>query len=324
MPEASKKQEWGVSIAQLARHPISLKELARRVRNEIEVDDVFDLAAQTSYYLVLSFFPFLILLAALVGCLPFTGLWDKILSWITLNLPQESQPLIFQTVSNLTPGRGGFLSIGLVGTAWAACTGLMNLMGSLNRAYEVKETRSFVGRLCLAFLILVVLAFLFLASFALLSAGDWLDAWLANRVAHSLLLIRLWQVGRWVASLAMLAVAIAILDYALPNLKRPWRCFTPGTLFTVSAWLPATLGFNVYVRYVASYSRTYGALGAFVVLMVWTYVTTLIVLVGAEINCELHKMRVEAKSEPVPKGQVVGEHEGVHTQGVETPVAGSG
>ena len=97
----------------------------------------------------------------------------------------------------------------------------------------------------------------------------------------------------------LLALAVAILDHALPNRKRPWRCFTPGALFFMLAWVPATLGFNFYVRHFASYSRTYGALGAFVILMVWTYITSLIALIGAEINRQLHKMRAEAKVQPV-------------------------
>ena len=280
------------SIKEFVRLRIPIKEFAGRVWKEMDVDNVPGLAAQTAYYFDLALFPFLIFLAALVGCLPFTGLWEKILTWITLNLPQESQHLILQTVTGLTPGRGGFLSFGLLGTAWASCSGFMNLMCSLNAAYEVKETRSYLKRLGLAFVMLFAMNFLFLGSFGFLSAGDWLGSWLINRAGP---LIILWQIGRWSLCLVLLALAVAVLDYALPNLKRPWRCFTPGTLFVVLAWIPATLGFNLYVARFASYNRTYGALGAFVVLMVWMYISSFIVLTGAEINCELHKMRAEAK-----------------------------
>jgi membrane protein len=175
----------------------------------------------------------------------------------------------------------------------------MNLMCSLNAAYEVRETRSFFKRLGLALAMLFVLTFLFVGSFGLLSAGDWLGTWLVNRLGPSLAVITLWFVGRWVLSLALLALAVAILDYVLPNLRRPWRCFTPGTLFVVLAWAPATLGFKLYVGHFASYNRTYGALGTFVILMVWMYVTSFIALVGAEIDCELHKMRAEVRPRSV-------------------------
>ncbi len=298
--------EHYVSTKELPRHRLSVKELIRRVWKKMDADNVPGLAAQTSYYFVLAFFPFLIVLAALVGSLPFTGLWDETLTWITLNLPRESQQLILGTVSSLTCNRGSFLSIGLLGTVWAASAGFMNLMCSLNATYEVKETRSFHKRVGLAFTMLFVLTFLFLGSFGLLTVGDWLGSRLADR-GIDLLLIILWYVGRWTVALLLLALAIAILDHVLPNLKRPWRCFTPGALFFILAWVPATLGFNQYVCHFASYNRTYGALGAFVILMVWTYITSLIALIGAEINRELHKMRAEAKFQPVEHWRVAPE-----------------
>jgi len=302
--------EESVSVKGLARDRISIKDLSKRVWKEIDVDDVPGLAAQTSYYFVLALFPFLIFLAALVGSLPFTGLWDEVLTWITHNLPHEAQHLILETVTGLAHGRQSFLSIGLLGTAWAACAGLMNLMCSLNTVYEVQETRRFWKRLGLAFIMLFVLTFLFVVSFGLLSAGDWLGIWLVNRAGPSLAVITLWFVGRWALSVALLALGVAILDHALPNLQRPWHCFTAGTLFIVLAWAPVTLGFNLYVSHFASYNRTYGALGAFVILMVWMYVTSLIVLVGAEINCELRKMRAEPEHRPVQPWQTI--PEGIH------------
>jgi membrane protein len=306
-----------VSIRDFAERRIPLKELAKRVWKEVDADNVPGLAAQTSYYFVLAFFPFLIFLAALVGSLPFTGLWDETLTWITLNFPRESQRLILDTVSSLTHNRGSFLSLGLLGTAWAASAGFMNLMCSLNAAYEVKETRSFYKRVGLAFIMLCVLTVLFLGSFGLLTVGDWLSSRLADRGVGVLLII-LWYVGRWTVALLLLAVAVAILDYALPNRRRPWRCFTPGALFFMLAWVPATLGFNFYVQHFASYNRTYGALGAFVVLMVWTYITSLIALIGAEINRELHKMRAEAKFQPVEHWRIApeGMHEAVTYRGL--------
>jgi membrane protein len=296
-----------VCIEEVAPERISIKEFSKRIWKEIDVDNVPGLGAQTSYYFVLALFPFLIFLAALVGSLPFTSLWDEVLTWITQNLPWETRQLILQTVTGLAHGRQSFLSIGLLGTAWAACTGLMNLMCSLNTAYEVRETRSFWSRLGLAFIMLFVLTFLLVGSFGLLSAGDWFGIWLVNRAGPSFPVITLWFVGRWVVSLVLLALAVAIVYHTLPNLRRPWHCFTPGTVFVILTWAPSTLGFNLYVRNFASYNRTYGALGAFVILMVWMYITSLIVLVGAEMNCELRKMRAEAKSRLVQQWPIVRE-----------------
>jgi YihY family inner membrane protein len=297
-----------VSIKELAQDRISIKELVTRVWKEIDVDDVPGLAAQTSYYFVLALFPFLIVLGALVGSLPFTGLWNGVLTWITHNLPPGSRHIVLQTVTSLASGRHSYLSIGLLGTAWAGCAGLMNLMCSLNAVYDVQETRGFWKRLGLAFAMLFVLNLLFVVSFGLLNAGDWLGAWLVNRAGPGLLVITLWFVARWVLSLVLLALGVAILEYVLPNLQRPWHWFAPGILFVVLAWAPATLGFNLYAGYFASHDQTYGALGAFVILMLWMYISGLIVLVGAEINYELSKMRAKAK--PIPVEQLPIPHRG--------------
>jgi len=281
--------------ASTSRGRLSIIELAKRVWREIDVDNVPGLAAQASYYFVLALFPFLISLAALVGSLPFTGLWNEFLAWITHDLPPESRQFVLGTVTSLMRGRQSFLSIGILGTAWAVCAGFMNLMYSLNIVYGLQETRSFWKRLGLAFVMLFVVTFLFVGSFGLLSAGDWLGIWLVNRTSPSFLVITLWFVGRWILSLVLQALAVAIVEHTLPDLQRPWRCFTPGTLFVVVAWTPATLGLDFYIRHFASYNSTYGALGAFVILMLWLYITSFIVLVGAEINCEVSKMRAQAK-----------------------------
>ncbi len=269
------------------------RKMLGRVWNRMTADRVTGLAAEMSYYFILAFFPFLIFLAAVVGTLPFTGLWTRVLQWITLYLPDDSQRVVFETVVGLMAGRKSFLSIGLLGTVWAATGGVMSLISALNRIYEVAETRSYGRRVALALVMLLVLALFLLATFGLLTVGDWLDRWLAAHWAPGPVLV-LWRVGRRALSVILMSVCLAVIDQVLPNLQRPWRWIRPGTWFVVLGWSAATMGFNFYVQHLGSYGRTYGVLGAFVVLMVWTYLVSLIGLIGAEINSELEKMRQEA------------------------------
>lgn len=269
---------------------VSVRELVQRVWRELCDDDVTGLAAEMSYYFVLSIFPFLIFLAALVGTLPFTGAWNGVLQFILVYFPHQSQGMVFETVLSLTQGRNGFLSIGLIGTAWAASGGLMTLMSALNEVYEVKETRSFARRLALAFLMISVLALLLLSTFGLLAAGNRFDKLVADRSMGLLNALALWRLTRWISSVGLLGVSIAILDRTMPNLRRPWRQTIPGVAFIVLGWLLAAAGFNLYARYMGTFNKTYGVLGVFVILMVWIYLSSLIILAGAEINSELRKM----------------------------------
>jgi membrane protein len=269
---------------------VSWREFVGRVWQELYIDDVTGLAAEMSYYFVLSVFPFLIFLAALIGSLPFTGAWDGVLQWIMLYFPHQSQGMVFEIVLSLTQHREGFLSLGLLGTAWAASSGFMTLMAALNSVYEVEETRSFPRRLGLALVMIFVLAVLLLASFGLLSAGNWVDRLVADRSMGLLSVRALVRLTRWIASIGLLGVSVAILDRTMPNLHRPWRRTIPGVIFTVLGWLAGTAGFNLYTQSLGTFNKTYGVLGVFVILMVWIYLASLIVLAGAEINSELNKL----------------------------------
>ena len=254
-------------------------------------DNVTGLAAQVSYYFALALFPFLILVGAVVGTLPFTHAWQSILTWITQSLPGDTRDIVFATLGNLTQGHRSLLSAGLLGTTWAASGGLMSLASALNAVYHIPESRRYWHRLGLCVVLLFALAVLVLVSFVLLTAGDRIDRWLSVYGPADSPMLLLIPLIRWMLSVALIVLGINLVDYLLPNMRRPWRWIRPGMGVMVGGWLLASLGFNWYVRHVASYNRTYGVLGGFVVLMVWMYIGILIALSGAAVDAELQELR---------------------------------
>ncbi|HXN21835.1 MAG TPA: YihY/virulence factor BrkB family protein [Candidatus Dormibacteraeota bacterium] len=282
------------------RSTVTLREFLRRVGNDMVADNVTGLAAQMSYYFVLSLFPFLLTLAAVVGMLAVSGVWDKLLSWIVAYLPSEAQALVVETILGLTRGRVGFFSIGLIGTLWAASSGVMNLMDSLNAAYGVRETRSFWKRLRLALATTVFVSLLVIVAFvgSTISAG--VGEWLSARLGGAHWVGVTWRVVTWTVSIAIITLATVAADHALPNLRRRWHWTTPGNIFAVLGWVLASASFNFYVKHIATYGKVYGALGVFVILMVWIYILSLITLVGAELNSEwlrVSKLRFRKNSD---------------------------
>jgi len=261
-----------------------------RLFDRLDADNLTGLSAQVAYYFSLALFPFLIVLGALVGILPFTHSWQAILAWITHYLPSDIQQTAFDTVAGLTKSRGKFLSMGLLGSIWACSGGLTTLMYALNTIYHRTETRSYWKRLLLSVLLLFILALLVIATFGLLSAGHWLDHRVVSGPGPHGIFLALAFVSRWIASLAVSILCISFLDHVLPDRKQSFRWITPGGAIVVLVWVLGTLGFNYYVLHVASYHRTYGILGGFFVLMVWIYIGSLIALIGAEINSELEKI----------------------------------
>jgi membrane protein len=269
------------------------KFLSVRVWHEISEGNVLGLAAQVAFFFVLALVPFFILLAALVGLLPSTDLWGQVLRWITLYLPQSSQTFVFNIVAGLTRGRVSFLSFGVVSSAWAASGGVFTLMSCLNSAYEVQETRKLWKRAGLVILTLLVVCLVFLISFGLLTAGHLIAGWITVHVTRGLPLPELWSIGHWIVSVVLLVIGVSAIYYLLPDCKLPWRWVTPGTIMAVVVWIPGSIGFNFYVRHIAKYNTIYGALAGFMILMVWIYLVSLVVLVGAEVNHELIKLRAD-------------------------------
>ncbi|HVB28460.1 MAG TPA: YihY/virulence factor BrkB family protein [Terriglobia bacterium] len=272
-----------------SRGDLPFREWLKRVWRAVLADHCDDLAAQMAYFAVMTLFPFFIVLAAIIGYLPFTDIWNSVLILITNFFPERVQPGVIRIVTHLTTGRGGFLSFGLAGSIWIATRGVVSLMDGLNVAYNVRETRKFWKRRLLSCGVMLVFAFTFLTAFGLLTFGGWLGHWLARHTGLGIPFVVVWHIFRWAVSLTLLNLGVLFANHVLPNVKRPWRWLTPGSLFVVLAWFPSTMAFNAFVRHFAASASAYGTLGTFFVLMFWVYVTSLILLVGAEMDSELEK-----------------------------------
>lgn len=263
--------------------------LLREIWDKAVRDDLIDLAAEMAYFFVLALFPFFIVLGALAGFLPYTDLWTDVTHAIVEHFPTDARDVALQTLLNLAHKNKTFLSIGSVFTVWAASSGLVSLMENLSRAYNVAETRRFWKKRLIAIGILVVTSAFFFGSFGLLTLGHRMGIFLSRELYLGPAVRIVWEIFRWCFLLVLLQTAVAIIDNVMPNRKRPWRWVTPGTAFATLTLVGGTSGVNFYVRHIGHYSETYGAIGAFFVLMVWIFVSCLTLLVGAEINAVFEK-----------------------------------
>jgi membrane protein len=259
----------------------------RQIWDRVQADDCFDLAAQISFYFVLSLFPFFLVIAAIVGWLPSTTLWKSFATWMVTYLPVESRTVVFSMILNLTSGSKGVLSAGLITTIWSASSGFVSLMESLCIAHGHRDSRSYWRKHAIAVCFAFLGALFALACFGLMTLGHWGAQWILTSSTIWHIPRALWQISRWAGTFALMCLGVELVNYFLPNVRRPWRWMTPGTAFAVVTLVAATLGLNLYVEHFSSYPKIYGTFGGFIVLMLWIYIASLILLVGAEVDHEV-------------------------------------
>jgi membrane protein len=265
--------------------------LLGKIWKRLDSDGCADLAAQVSFYFVLSLFPFLLVLASLLGWIPTTERWDAFAHWLTTYFPSQARLMVLTNMLELSHGYASFLSIGLLAAIWSASSGFVSLMEALSIAYGVKDGRSYLTKGIIATCATLVAAVFVVSSFALWNLGHVVEGLVTKDFRYFVLFQTQWRFARWIVSFVLLLLGIDLINYFLPARSRPWRWVTPGTIFVASGFAIATLRFNSYVAYGSNVPKIYGALGGFIVLMLWIYAVNLIVLIGAETDTALHELR---------------------------------
>ncbi|HLL77499.1 MAG TPA: YihY/virulence factor BrkB family protein [Pyrinomonadaceae bacterium] len=270
---------------------LTWKELARRVWSEMSEDDVWGRAAQLSYYFLLALFPLLLFLTTLLGYFADAGseLRAEMLRFLGQVVPAEASDLIFKTVEEVEDNAGGGkLSFGVLATLWAASNGMGAITEALNVAYEVKESRPWWKARLVAVGLTLGLTVLIASALVLILFGETLAGWVAASWSFGSVFVTAWKILQWPVALVFVLAAFALIYYAAPNVKKKsWQWITPGTVTGVLLWLLVSFVFRLYLGYFNSYSATYGALGAVIILMLWFYLTGAAILIGGEVNSEI-------------------------------------
>lgn len=279
-----------------------VRQFLRQFVESFSRNQPLDLAAQLAYYAILSIFPFTMFVLTVVGYIPLHGLDAQVIGAIYDVMPTEAAKLCDTTLHEIIgKQRGWLLWSTLLFAVWTASGGASGLITSLNRAYDVSETRSVwrVKLRALAVTLAGVLAIVIATSAMLIGPNIVHRLWAFFGLGGAF--DRIWGVLRWPVAGVTLMGMVACIYYFLPNVKQKWRFITPGSVFAVLAWLASSLGFRLYVSHFPSYAKTYGALGTVVVLLVWLYLSGLMLIIGGEINAILdrvHKGIVHTEAEP--------------------------
>jgi membrane protein len=242
-------------------------------------DSLGDAAAALTYYGILSVFPCLLFAIALFGLFLDPASIAALVGAVTRSSPKLAANLVQQRLVAIQQTSSvRLLLVGLAGTLFGTTTAVATLMQALNRCYGVRETRSFWRRWGLAVLTTFAGGAGLLLAIGLAFVGPLVAAHLGGRLGEAVRWTRL--------PLAALLIATlwAFVYWALPNAKTRFRLFTPGALVGALLWIGASVALGAYVRWSSSYEVTYGALGGVIVMLLWMWISSSAVLIGAEIN----------------------------------------
>ena len=273
-----------------------IKHALGRTYRDVVRNHTLQMAAALAYYFVLSLFPALIFLSAVVAYLPIPNLFSQALGVMARFLPADSMGLVRRVLSDvITPNRGTFLSFGILGTLWAASGGFSAAIEALNIAYEVDDDRPFWKTKPLAVGLAFITGALLLIALSVMVVGPRFGEWLAGRVHLSGLFVFLWPYIHWTIAVGFTVLAVEALYYMAPNVKQRFLATLPGAILAVGCWIALSYLLGIYFRQFANFNKTYGTLGAAIALMTWLYWTGFAMLVGAELNAELAKISREGK-----------------------------
>jgi membrane protein len=278
-------------VVRAFRVPIPWPQLLARTWREINDDNCMGMAAQLAYYFILALFPALIVVVAIASFFPRSTL-QQVMATLAPFMPPDALSLIrTQLDAILANEQGGLLTVGVLGALWSSSAALTAIIDTLNRAYDVEETRSWWKVRLLAIGLTVGLAVFILTAFALVVAGPEMAHLAADRFGLASTVATAWTVVQWPVVFLLVAFGVALTYYLAPDADQDWAFITPGSAVATVLWLAASLAFRVYVQHFSDYNATYGALGAAVLLLLWLYVSGLAVLVGAELNAEIDNAR---------------------------------
>lgn len=281
---------------------VSFGKLAARVWKALLIDRVFGYAAELGFYFLFALFPTLFCAGSILGFVARSAhqISDRLLEYLALVIPTSALGTVLNTFNETTvAATSGKLTFGSIAAIWSASVGISAIQDTLNAVFKLEDRRSYIVARINAILLTVVLTLLIGAGLGCMFASDFFSALIGH---HLLAPAVAWIAGAsirlvgWTASGCLLALSFDVIYFWAPGWEeRHWRWLSPGTVVGIAGWLIVSLGFRIYLHFFNSYTVTYGSLGAVIILLMWFYISGLMLLLGAEIDAKLDEAAAESR-----------------------------
>ena len=256
-------------------------------------------AAEMSFYLLLSIFPFLIFTISIIVYIPTFHLNKSILI-IKNVIPESAFNIILSIINSAIENKSlGFLILSFIFTLWTSSRGIRSLIRWMNKSYKVQETRSFFKVCIISFIFTVSILVLIFSSIILLIYGELIGYFIFNLIVLNSIFIYIWNILRYIVGVSTLIIILINLYKYTPNKNIKIKDVIPGAIIATLVWLIISFFYSYYTNNYSNYEVIYGSIGGIIVLMTWLYLSSWSILIGLEVNVRLYFRKLKSREKSV-------------------------
>ena len=245
-------------------------------------------ASSLAFNFFLAFFPSIIVFFTLIPYIPINGLQETLMELLAVVLPPSTNEITFQTLEDIISNpRGGLLSVGFILALYFSTNGINSLIEAFNSSYHIREIRPLIQQRILSLGLTLLLSIMLIIAIGLIIFGTVVVNYLVSSEIITTGAADLIIYGKWFVMLAMLFFGISILFHLGPALKSKWKLFTPGSIFATIFIIITSIGFNYYINHFSQYNKIYGSIGTLMIILLWMYFNSIILLTGFELNASI-------------------------------------
>lgn len=274
---------------------LSLYQVSRFFFSALYKGAITTRAGAMAFSFFLALFPAIIFIFSIIPFLPIENIDQLILEQLKILLPKEAYTLSYNTIQDLAKNQSGsLLSFGFLLMIVFASNGINNMIETFNLSIHTEEKRSFVNQWGVSFILIFILFLLLVFSSVLIIFGETiLDFIESKELISNTLLLPIFDASRWLVILLFFYFAISFMFYLAPASRSKWKFFSAGSSLASLMIILFSVGFAYYVNHFGQYNKLYGSIGTLMVIMLWIYFNSLVLLIGFELNASIARAKTK-------------------------------
>jgi membrane protein len=254
-------------------------------------------ASSLAFNFFLAFFPSIIVFFTLIPYISIEGLQETLMDLLSVVLPPSTNEITFATLDDIINNpRGGLLSIGFVLALYFSTNGINSLIEAFNASFHIRESRPLIQQRILSLGLTLLLSIMLIIAISSIIFGKLTVNYLTEYELISDNAGKLILYGKWFIMLLMLFFGISTLFHLGPALKSKWKLFTPGSIFATIFIIITSIGFNYYINHFSQYNKVYGSIGTLMIILLWMYFNSIILLTGFELNASISNAKQKSEN----------------------------